>query len=163
MTISELEKKSWWNFLQDDLKELLRESLTLEEKVSSWNEKFHDYSFVVFPAAKAYEGYLKIIFLKMGFINENDYYGKHFRIGKALNPSLNTKFNQEESVYKKLLNFCKGNEIPDSLWNAWKVSRNLLFHWFPNEKNAISFSEAKERIEVILKAMDSAFKGCKIE
>ena len=149
--------------MEEDLQELLKESFLLWEKVGSWKEKFNDYSFVVFPAAKAYEGYLKVLFLKMRFITEEEYYGKHFRIGKALNPSLPPRLKDENSVYQKLTDFCKGEDIPKAMWNAWKVSRNLLFHWFPDEKNQISYVEAGERLDIILKAMDEAFKGCKIK
>ena len=70
-----LEKKNWWGYLEKDLQGLLREATLLIEKVSLWDEKFPDYSFVVFPAAKAYEGFLKRLFLDRGFISEEDYYG----------------------------------------------------------------------------------------
>jgi hypothetical protein len=49
------------------------------------------------------------------------------------------------------------------MWDAWKAGRNLLFHWFPNERNAIDFEEAKDRFEMILNTMDLVFKGCKID
>ena len=97
----------------------------------------------------------------MGFISEEDYYGKHFRIGKALNPSL-PKELKKEGVYDKIVRYCQGRVLADKLWDTWRLSRNLTFHWFPDEKNAISLTEAGERIEMIVEAMDGAFKGCKI-
>ena len=98
----------------------------------------------------------------MEFITEDDYYGKRFRIGKALNPALEPEFREKESVYDKLTSFCQGNTLPDKLWDTWKKARNLLFHWFPNEKNVINFQEAKERVALIFDAMDKAFEECKI-
>src|SRR3989344_8795533 len=157
-----LNKHLWWDYIHEDLRELLKEANLLEDKVGKWNEKFHDYSFIVFPAAKAYEGFLKTLFRDLGFISDEDYFGKRFRIGKALNPSLEHSIREEESVYDKLVNFCGGKDLADNLWETWKEWRNLLFHWFPNEKSAITFEEARLRIDKILATMDLAFKECKI-
>ena len=69
-----LEKKLWWNYVHEDLRELLLESVFLIKNVGEWEKSltgekyvFHDYSFIVFPAAKAYEGFLKTLFLDLGF------------------------------------------------------------------------------------------------
>lgn len=157
-----LEKRVWWTYLSHDLRELLTESYILLKKVKSWNQVFHDYSFVVFPAAKAYEGFLKTLFLEMGFIGEKDYYGKRFRIGKALNPSLDPEIREKESVYDRIVAYCGGKKLSDELWDTWKRCRNLLFHWFPKEKNAIDYEEAKERFEKIINAIDMAYGECEI-
>src|SRR3989344_8334361 len=164
-----LKKKAWWDSLHTDLQELLMESFFLIDALQSPGKlatsqarlAFHDYSFVVFPAAKAYEGFLKTLFLDLGFISEKAYYGKRFRVGKALNPALEGKF-RKFSVYDKLVEFCHGNELPNKMWDTWKEGRNLLFHWFPNEKNAIDFNEARDIINKIFDTMDRAFEGCKI-
>lgn len=157
-----LPSRLWWNYIEEDLRELLEASQVLINKVEDWEEKFHDYSFVVFPAAKAYEGFLKKLFLDLGFITEEEYYGKRFRVGKALNPNLEKEL-RHESVYDKIVHFCQGPELADRLWETWKEGRNLVFHWFPKEKNALSFIEAKTRVETIVESMDAAFKECKIE
>ena len=157
-----LSQKPWWGYIEEDIKELLLEAQLLVDKTSAWEEKFHDYAFVVFPAAKAYEGFLKKLFLDLGFISENDFYGKRFRIGKALNPSLEADFRQE-SVYDKLVHFCGGTSLADKLWETWKLSRNLVFHWFPKEKNAVTLPEAKDRLGMIIDSLDASFKECKIE
>lgn len=157
-----LSKHNWWGYINDDLKDLIRESYLLVENVETWEQKFHDYAFVIFPAAKAYEGFLKTVFRDMGFITDEEYFGKRFRVGKALNPTLD-KHLREESVYDKLVDFCQGRQLPDAMWDTWKAGRNLLFHWFPNEKNAIDFPEAKRIFNKILMTMDLAFVGCKIE
>jgi len=157
-----LSAKPWWGYIEEDLKELLSEAFLLYETVSLWEEKFHDYAFVVFPAAKAYEGFLKKLFLDLGFISENDFYGKRFRVGKALNPALDVNL-RPESIYDKLVDFCGGNALADKLWETWKLSRNLVFHWFPKEKNALTLPEAKVRLEMIIDSLDAAFKECKIE
>ena len=167
-TLEQLEQKVWWSYLGEDLQKLLKTSEFIYKEVTGWGadlpggkEVFDDYSFVVFPAAKAYEGFLKKLFLDLKFITPEDYYGKHFRIGKALNPSLEKELRRE-GVYDKIVKYCQGQELADNLWNTWKLSRNLTFHWFPNEKNAITLSEAGERIEMVIAAIDQAFKECKI-
>ncbi len=167
-TIEQLEKRPWWEYLGSDLQRLLLTSEFIYRDVESWGadlpggkKEFHDYSFVVFPAAKAYEGFLKKLFLELNFITEEDYYGKHFRIGKALNPSL-PKELRREGVYDKIVSYCQGEGLAERLWETWRLSRNLTFHWFPNEKNAITLAEAGERVEMIISAIDESFKECKI-
>ncbi|MEK7550278.1 MAG: hypothetical protein AAB535_00630 [Patescibacteria group bacterium] len=156
-----LEKKIWWSYLEEDLQGLISESLFLLEKTQNWKEEFHDYSFVVFPAAKAYEGFLKKMFLDLKFITETEYYGKHFRIGRALNPSLSKEL-MKEGIYNKIVKFCGGVDLADKLWETWKLSRNLIFHWFPNETNAITLKQAEERIGLVIDAIDQSFKECNI-
>lgn len=158
-----LKLKPWWNYLEEDLAELLAEAFLLLDKVGTWDQKFHDYSFVVFPAAKAYEGYLKKLFLDMGFIRKEDYYGKRFRIGRALNPQLEKRFRSKESIYDRLAHFTGDKVLGDELWQTWKQSRNLIFHWFPEERNAITFEEARLRIEMVVASIDRAYKECKMK
>src|SRR5258708_1569701 len=156
-----LSNRPWYDYLEEDLQELLNESFDLLETVPDWHESFHDYSFIVFPAAKSYEGFLKKLFLDMGFITSEDYYGSRFRIGKALNPQLEA-FLRKESIYDKLVEYCKGKELADKLWDTWRNCRNLVFHWFPDEKNAVTFDEARGKVESIIDAIDAAFKECRI-
>ena len=159
MMESNLHKKVWWDFLEEDLRELLNESMKLLGAAEGWTETFHDYSFVVFPAAKAYEGYLKKVFLQRGFITSEDYYGKHFRIGKALNPALDRK-TYGPNVYDKVVDYCGSKKLADRMWDTWKDCRNILFHWFPNEQNAISIEEARGRVQKIVDTMDETFGVC---
>jgi hypothetical protein len=154
-----IKNKPWYSYLERDLQELLEESLQLIKDVPTWDSDFHDYSFIVFPSAKAYEGFLKKMFIDLGFITRDDYYGRHFRIGKALNPQLEEKFREKESVYDKIVNFLKDKQLADELWETWKNCRNLIFHWFPDEKNAVSFEEAVDRVEEIIYAIDNAYKN----
>ena len=159
----DLKKKIWYEYVDHDVIELLHESIHLLKSVARWDEKFHDYSFVVFPAAKAYEGFLKKLFFDLGFISKQEYYYKYYRIGKALNPELEKRFRQKESVYDKLVMYCGGAELADSLWATWKECRNTTFHWFPDEKTIISFDESKDSLLRIINSMDLAFRQCKID
>lgn len=158
-----LKDKSWYSFVPHDISELLGESIYLLNAVETWDEKFHDYSFVVFPAAKGFEGFLKKFFLDLGLISNEDYYGKRFRIGKALNPNLEKELRGKEGVYDKLVNYCQGEDLANQLWDTWKRCRNSLFHWFPDEKTAISLSEAKICIDLVIDTIDMAFQECRID
>lgn len=162
MTDFAVEKRPWWNYIGSDLKDLLTTSVLLSSQASGWSQKSSDYSFVVFPAAKAYEGYLKKMFLDRGFITNEDYMGKHFRIGKSLNPSLDKKY-KDQDVYSKIIEYCGGKALADQLWLVWKNCRNMLFHYFPNEKNSIDLSQARESIMEILNVMDESFVACRLE
>jgi hypothetical protein len=163
MQTPDLRQRVWWGFLDPDVKELIDEAVLLLMVAPQLPEKFHDYSFIVFPAAKAYEGFLKKVFLERGFITKEDYIGKRFRVGKALNPSLDVKYREKESVYDRLADYCGGRELADEAWETWRLCRNQLFHWFPNEKNAVSYAEARERVNMIFNTMDKLCGGCNIK
>ena len=75
-----------------------------------------NFSFVVFPFAKAYEGFLKKAFLGVGFISRLDYISDHFRLGKVLSPNLVEKLG-ERSVYKKIPHV-KQLSIPQTIFYA---------------------------------------------
>lgn len=162
-SLKDLRQKPWWGYLEEGTAELMEEAFLLYDNVQHWNKTFHDYAFVVFPAAKAYEGFLKKLFLDMGFISQEDYYGKRFRIGKSLNPNLSEKYRDEGWVYDDISKYCNGPELADKLWLTWKNGRNLLFHWFPNERNAITLDEARDMLSQIVEAMDDVFGKCSVE
>lgn len=163
MDLTEIKNKPWWNYLPENQKDLLEESVLLLKREEKTGDNFHDYAFVVFPAAKAYEGFLKKLFLDLSLIGEEDYTGRHFRIGKSLNPDLPKRLRGRDWVYEGLARFCQSEDLPRLLWDTWKNSRNLIFHWFPGHKNFISFSEAKERVELIIAAIDKSFMECKLD
>jgi hypothetical protein len=114
-------------------------------------DKISDYSFLVSPISKAYEGYLKDFFLKLHIINEYDYQSDRFRVGKTLNPSLRYK---RFSIFQKLADLDdKGEELAETLWDAWKFGRNEIFHYFPGKHKGIDLQEAKNRIYLVLNAV----------
>lgn len=125
----------------------------LESILNRLQETDHitDYSFLVAPAAKCYEGYLKDFFLKIGIMSQVEYNGERYRVGKTLNPSLRyTKY----SVFRKLSDIHeKGEELAEILWDAWKYGRNEIFHYFPQNLKRITRAEAEDRIDKILDAI----------
>lgn len=161
VNLEQAKTKPWWNYLIENQKDLLEQSFILLGREEKGNDNFHDYAFIIFSAAKAYEGFLKSLFLDLGLIDEYFYSNKHFRIGKALNPNLPEKYRGDGWVFGKLENFCQGRKLPDYLWEVWIECRNLVFHWFPGHKNFISLEDAKRKLQKIVEAMDMAFESCK--
>lgn len=122
-------------------------------------EKFdhiNDYSFLVSPIAKVYEGYLKDFFLELHIIDEESYQSDRFRVGKTLNPSLRYK---RFSIFQKLADIHqKGEELAEILWNAWKYGRNEIFHYFPNNLKNLTRDEAEDRIRIVLEAITKSHR-----
>lgn len=127
--------------------EIILKRLQIKDPIS-------DFSFLVSPIAKAYEGFLKDFFLRIGIISDEEYESDRFRVGKTLNPSLRYK---RFSVYQKLSDFHeKGEELAETLWDAWKFGRNEIFHYFPNNYKSLSQNEAEDRIGLLLRAIIQA-------
>jgi len=115
-----------------------------------------DYSFLVAPVSKTYEGYLKDFFLHIGLIDQYAYKSDRFRVGKTLNPSLRFK---RFSIYQKLIDLDeKGEELAEILWTAWKYGRNEIFHYFPGNIKKIDRAEAENRIHMVFQAIINSGK-----
>ncbi len=135
--------------LSSQQKKLLTDVDTIQKHLKQ--NHISDYSFLVAPAAKAYEGYLKDFFLKIGIIDKLQHQSNRFRVGKTLNPSLRFK---RFSIFQKLANLDNsGEELAETLWNGWKLGRNQIFHYFPGQLKKLTLTNAKERINLILKAI----------
>jgi hypothetical protein len=148
-------------FMGTDLHEMWADGELL---LASASGGFHDFSFVIFPFAKVYEGFLKKLFYQIGAISEQQYKNDRWRVGRALNPQLEKDFRHEESVYDRLVNYCAGGtELADTLWDAWKTGRNQVFHFFPGVTKKLSFLEARDIVAKIEKAMELAVMQCKVE
>lgn len=152
--------------------ELLAEMEDGEKLMVSASGGFRDYSFVVFPFAKVYEGFLKKLFFQIGAINEFQYKNDRWRVGRALNPQLEKDLRHTESVYDRIVEFCggvahenapsRGQQLAETLWQAWKRGRNQVFHYFPGRSRPLSLVEATEIVAEIKNAMEMALVECKI-
>lgn len=151
--------------MSDNLQEFLGPELAAlyadgERLLASAGGGFTDYSFVIFPYAKVYEGFLKKLFLTIGAITEEQYNSDHWRVGKALNPQLEKELRHEESVYDRIVLVSGSNQLPDALWDAWKNGRNRIFHYFPGQHKPVSFEKARTIISQINQAMEMALQSC---
>src|SRR3989344_1190957 len=111
----DIKKDSYlWRYLSKPQQDLIEQGQYLcNEVMSDGKYSFKDYSFLVFPFAKAYEGFLKQILLDVGFISHLDYISDHFRLGKVLSVNLVSKL-QDRSVYKKIVDY-SGIDLADQI------------------------------------------------
>lgn len=141
-----------WQYLSETQKQLATDGqLLLEDRDRHPNEHLSDYSYLVFPFAKLYEGFLKQLFLDLSVISRREYESKHFRVGKVLSPNLVRRLG-ERSAYGHVEKRY-GKALADSLWNTWKQGRNLVFHYFPHNVSRLSLLAAKALIEMITLTM----------
>lgn len=146
-----------WQYLSQNQKDLIIEGQYLINEVKKDNAyQFKDYSFLVFPFAKAYEGFLKQLFKDIKFISHLDYISDHLRLGKLLAPNLVGRLG-ERSLYKKIADKA-GKDLADKIWQTWKIGRNQIFHYFPHNLKAISFNQAEEIIKQILLTMEESYQ-----
>lgn len=113
-----------------------------------------DFSYLVFPFAKLYEGFLKKLFLDAGIISERDYHSDHFRIGRALSPNLTRRLGLK-SAYQQISDRY-GNELAARLWHTWKEGRNLVFHYFPHNYRSLTRVAAIELVNQLVGTMREA-------
>lgn len=160
----ENKQPNWWQYLDEGMRDLMNESKYLLEREKEHMQQvgalpLHDYSFIVFPAAKAYEGFLKKLFLDLKMITPRQYEGDRFRIGRALNPNLPVRYRWDW-VYGKLVDYCQGTKLPDRLWGVWKEARNRIFHFFPGHSRFLTLAEAEQLVAEIEQMMAEALIGC---
>ena len=110
-----------------------------------------DFSYLVFPFAKLYEGFLKKLFLDAGIITDREYHSDHFRIGKVLSPNLARRLGAK-SAYAQISDRY-GRELAARLWHTWKEGRNLVFHYFPHNYRRLTREEAVELINTLTHTM----------
>lgn len=150
-----LEKFPVFSYLDPWQQQLVRLSYTLWQREERTQTRFLDYSFVVFPMAKAYEGFLKSYLWQFGLISEASYRSRKFRIGRALNPDVSLRQRDEDWIYDDLIRMC-GPDVARQLWETWLTCRNQLFHYFPSSTQGVTLVQAGKHIEVIFDVMQRA-------
>lgn len=144
-----------WQYLSSTQRVLAGDgAFLLADSENHRDEEPTDYSYLVFPFAKLYEGFLKQLFLDLGIIQKRDYTSNYFRIGKALSPHLAGRLGPR-SAYGQLVGRF-GDALAAQLWQAWKNGRNLVFHYFPHNYRSLSHDRAKEAIAMLVEAMNTA-------
>lgn len=142
-----------WTYLSENERILAGDGAFLvRDSENHTDEEPTDYSYLVFPFAKLYEGFLKDLFLDLSIISKRDYGSNHFRIGKVLSPNLVRRLGGR-SAYGVITNRF-GHDIADTLWYTWKEGRNLTFHYFPNALRVLSRAEALTIIDTIQQTME---------
>jgi len=144
-----------WNYLSSSQQALVGDGMfLLDDSARHANTTLTDYSYLVFPFAKLYEGFLKQLFLDLGIMTEREYKSDHYRVGKTLSPNLVGRL-RARSAYGQIAS--KYNwDLADQLWQTWRNGRNLVFHYFPHNLRALSLAQATELIERICETMEAA-------
>lgn len=156
-----LERKPIWNYFSQTQKDLVLEGqYIMHEIIEDHAYQFKDYSFLIFPFAKTYEGFLKQLFKDIGFISHLDYISDHLRLGKLLSPHLITKLG-DRSLYRKIER-AGGEELASRIWKSWKLGRNEVFHYFPHNLRAVSFLEARSVIDELIATMEESYGSLKL-
>lgn len=146
----------FWNYLSQNQKDLILEgNYLMNDVIKHHNYAFKDYSFLIFPFAKAYEGYLKQLFRDVGYISRLDYISDHLRLGKLMSPNLMDRLG-DRSLYK-LIREHATKELADLIWDTWKMGRNQVFHYFPHNIKGVSFQEAEAIVNQIIMTMREAY------
>lgn len=150
---------SLWKYFTPDFKAIVEDGEILIRNVDSERERIGitDFSFLVFPFAKAYEGFIKKLLLDLKAIKPDEYYGDEIRVGRLLNPDY--KREDGGSVFTDL---CKHSPerktLAHGLWEVWKKGRNQVFHYFPHNFRKLSYEEAvgliKDFVTVMKEAVD---------
>lgn len=141
-----------WQYLSPEQRVLAGDGLfLLSDSQNHKDQEPTDYSYLVFPFAKLYEGFLKQLFRDLDIISERDWASTHFRIGKALSPNIARRLGKKSIYIQVEKRF--GTELAMHLWHTWKEGRNLVFHYFPHNYRALSLDQAKMLIGQIAETM----------
>ena len=147
-----------WNYLNDDIRGLIIDGENLLDLPRDREQKVSDYSYLVFPFAKAYEGFMKKLFLDMKIIDEKDFYGDEIRVGRILSPRYRKSHAREFN--RTCLKETKAVDLADDLWATWHRGRNRVFHYFPHNFRRLNYEEALDIIQEIGSRMEEAIVEC---
>lgn len=159
MQIEALHTEPWFQYLARELQALVESSFILQQRAGEIEPALTDYSYVVFPFSKAYEGFLKQLFLDLHLIDSPIYADTFFRIGRALNPDVRPQQRDQHWLFDDILRLC-GKETADLLWEAWLECRNHIFHYFPGRHQLINLEQARSCQDMLVAAMKAGV-ACK--
>lgn len=125
------------------LNEIYNDYYSLRNRLSSeYAPDLSDYSCMVLPLAKAYEGVLKKILVRAGFISEADLQeNPDISIGKYFNPVGNN------AIFRALKDQARDKAIPHVIYSTYQECRNLIFHYDPYRDNRLKTIEDAEFYE----------------
>ena len=152
-TPNDLVQESWFRYLSPSQQQLMQTSLLLLEQAET-DFLAPDYGYIIFSAAKAYEGLLKKYLLDTDLIDRQTYGDRRLRIGRALNPDVRHSHRDEYWLYDDVSRLC-GEGMAAQIWQTWLDCRNHIFHFFPEQEETISLSEARRRVEQIIETLQA--------
>ena len=148
---SDYSQETWFKFLTKEQQILVEVSYQLFND-SINHQQLSDYSYIVFPMAKAYEGFLKKMLFEQRLIPEPVYLGKKFRIGRSLNPDVRSDQQDQYWLYDDLVNIF-GEGLSRQIWETWLKCRNQVFHYFVKEPKMLTIDQAGQDLEMMRSTM----------
>ena len=131
------------------------------ELYDNWREEKQSIYLYGIMAKHEHHALHKKLFLDLGMIHYDDYYGDEIRIGRLLNPHYK---HENHNVFQKMCNHSlEGKNLSKRLWETWKNGRNLIFHYFPHNFKRLSFDQAVNEIDEIVASMGAAVISCDLE
>jgi hypothetical protein len=164
MQLSAQKHLSWLKDISSDQQHLITLSWLLYEReqtkpLTDFPEAI-DYTFVIFPMAKAFEGFLKEYLWKEQLITESTYRSRRFRLGRALNPDVFPDQRDRDWLFDDLSRQC-GEAVARQVWQAWLDCRNHAFHWYPDSSQQMTLAQAHHCLEELGEAIE-ALLSCRI-
>lgn len=155
MTPQDLTDSPWFHFLEEDQQQAVFLTFELLDREKKLGSNFSDYSYVLFPMAKAYEGFLKKFLFQQNLISQEVYAGRKFRIGRALNPDISPNQRDQWWLYDDVERSC-GPDLARDIWNAWIECRNHVFHYFPNYHNELSLQKVEQKVSLLVQVFEES-------
>ena len=153
--MQDITHQAWFSYLSADQQNLVKTAWLLVE--SGDQEQVTDYSYVVFPMAKAYEGFLKKYFFELGLITQSVYESRRFRVGRAFNPDVSSNQRDELWLFDDVARMC-GLALAREMWDAWLECRNQVFHYFPLQNKTLSLAQAEAKLLQLAMVMEGAIR-----
>ena len=156
-THSSVLNSAWFGWLHPEQQQLIKTGLTLLSRAEELPApaSLSDYSYIIFPLAKAYEGFVKDFLLELNLVNERIYKSRRFRIGRSINPDVREKYRDRDWVYDDIVRLCSP-ELADQLWTTWLECRNRVFHYFPGKNKFLNLAQVRTKTDLVLQTMETA-------
>lgn len=145
-------------YIGNDLLELLEDGYRMindfnKDKGTLSFPQVSDYSFLILPTAKAYEGILKKILINKGMLKEEGLKNNpNVNVGSFFNPLGN------EAVFKILRDKARDKSIPHVIYSTYQECRNQLLHYDLYRDNRVkSIDEARFIYQRIIDAINKVY------
>ncbi len=135
-------------FVGQDLIQLRKDSNNLLKEANESTTYISDYSYIVFPMAKAYEGILKKVLVEAQLVKEEDIqYDPNVPINNYFNPVSNT------TIFNLLADKVRDKSIPHTIYATYQECRNQILHYDSYRDNRLT---SLNEVEFYLMRLDDA-------
>ena len=141
-------------FIDKYHRKLLQDSILMNTIFAAqdvYSRALNDFSIIVFPSAKAMEGYIKKLLLFLKLITEEDLKSNPYKsIGRILDG---------DDIKNRLLDKKRDKSIPKLLSAQWDLCRNQIMHFDTGRPDFIKKEDASTKIENIYEVMKKSFRA----